>query len=189
MSAPQEDHQERQAAIETLGKFVCDLRVAMLTTMGTDCAMRSRPMETVPTHFDGDLWFFATENTGKVEDVQVHPDVNLSYASAEHDRFVSVSGKASLVRDRKKAEALWQEGFLRWIPEGLNDPHLVLLKVSVIEAEYWDARRSVMVSLGEYVKSLFSGRAPTSEEHGKIAWHEPTQEVAPVAERTGSSAG
>jgi general stress protein 26 len=175
---PQEgDHQERQAAIETLGAFIRDLRVAMLTTVGTDGVMRSRPMETVLTQFDGDLWFFAAENTGKVDDIQMHAHVNLSFASAEYDRFVSVSGKASLVRDRKKAEALWQDEYLRWIPEGLDDPHLVLLKVSVIEAEYWDARRSTMVSVGEYVKSLFSSRPPESEKHGKIAWNEPAQAV------------
>ena len=66
--------------------------------------------------------------------------VNLAYSDAGSQRYVSVSGHCELVRDHVKAKQLWNPVYKTWFPKGLDDPNLILLKVHVQEAEYWDAR-------------------------------------------------
>jgi general stress protein 26 len=51
------------------------------------------------------------------------------------------------VRDRQQMEALWSPWFRTWFPQGLDEPHLTLLKVAVAQAEYWDLPSSTRVQL------------------------------------------
>ena len=41
-----------------LRELIKDIKYAMLTTTEDDGTLRSRPMATLQTEFDGDLWFF-----------------------------------------------------------------------------------------------------------------------------------
>jgi general stress protein 26 len=51
------------------------------------------------------------------------------------------------VRNREAARQLWNPNFKSWFPGGLEDPDLVLMKIVVQEAEYWEASQSRMVPL------------------------------------------
>ena len=130
-----------------LRKMVKKVPVAMLTTVGADGVLRSRPMATQDPDFDGELWFFTRYNSPKSEEVQENQKVNVTYASPKNDRYVSVSGTAALVRDRDKVRELWRGALKEWFPEGKKDPGLALLKVTIDKAEYWDASENRMVDL------------------------------------------
>ena len=64
----------------------------MLTTVDEDGTLRSRPMGTQEIEFDGDLWFFTADPSGKSAEVREHQQVNVSYADPGSTRYVSVSG-------------------------------------------------------------------------------------------------
>jgi general stress protein 26 len=130
-----------------LRKIIKNARVAMLTTVASDGSLRSRPMATPDTDFDGELWFFTRYNSPKSEEVQENQKVNVTYTSPKNDRYVSVSGTAALVRDPDKVKELWRGGLKEWFPEGKKDPDLALLKVTIDKAEYWDASENRMVDL------------------------------------------
>jgi general stress protein 26/nucleotide-binding universal stress UspA family protein len=130
-----------------LEELVAGFRVAMLTTMTEDGHLHSRPMIAHSAGFDGDLWFFTHAHTHKAEDVDRYRQVNVSYVDPERDRYVSISGRALLVQDRRKMEELWDPVYEEWFSQGLADRDLALLRVSVEGAEYWDRRGSVMVRL------------------------------------------
>jgi len=122
-----------------LAELIRDVRVAMLTTVTADGALRSRPMLTCGVGpEDGGLWFFTRADAAKVDEALHQPRVNVSYAEPGQNRYVSVSGSATLVRDREKIRQLWNEGERVWFPRGPDDPDLALLRVSVEWAEYWD---------------------------------------------------
>ena len=158
------EHQpDRAAAIKKLGELIEDIKIAMLTTVEEDGSLRSRPMGTQQVEFDGDLWFFTAASAPKVGEVQRERQVNLSYADADSQRYVSVSGSAQLVRDRRKIEQLWNPIFRAWFPQGLEDPDLALLKVTVERAEYWDAPSGKLVQLYGFVKALATGKRPGDE--------------------------
>ncbi|MGH9631698.1 MAG: pyridoxamine 5'-phosphate oxidase family protein [Bryobacteraceae bacterium] len=125
--------------VKKLAEMIKDIPVAMLTTVEKDGSLRSRPMATQNAEFDGELWFFTDVNTAKTSEIDKDHHVNVSYASPENNRYVSVSGLARVTRDRKKAEELWSPLYKAWFPKGLDDPDLALLKVQVNKAEYWDS--------------------------------------------------
>lgn len=155
--------------IKKLRELIKDIKYAMLTTIEDDGSLRSRPMATLQTEFDGDLWFFTSADAPKVHEVEQHQQVNLSYAEPDKQKYVSVSGTAQLVRDRAKMEELWNPLFKAWFTQGLDDPNLALLKVSVDKAEYWDSPSSQVVRLVGFLKSIATG-SPIGNlgEHEKI---------------------
>lgn len=143
--------------IKKLRDLIKDIRFAMLTTIEEDGTLRSRPMATQEFDFDGDLWFFTYGSAHKVEEVQHNQHVNISYAEPKDQKYVSVSGTAQLVRDRQKIEELWNPLFKAWFAEGLDEPDLALLKVSLDKAEYWDSPSSKVVRLVGFAKAVITG--------------------------------
>src|SRR4028118_401596 len=97
----------RDEAITKLNEMIKDIRIAMLTTQAPEGSLRGRPMATQEAPFDGDLWFFTGAASHKVDEVEDEHHVHLSYAAPEDNRYVSISGRASVVRDRAKAQELW----------------------------------------------------------------------------------
>ena len=141
------DDSSQAADICKLGEMIKNIRVAMLTTAAHDGSLHSRPMATQQTEFDGDLWFFTQVGSAKVEEIQDDRHVNVSYADAGENRYVSIAGTASLVRDRTRIEELWNPLHQAWFPKGLDDPQLALIKVHVEQAAYWDAATRAMAHL------------------------------------------
>ena len=163
-----ETPQERQAAIKKLGSLIKKVKFAMLTTLDEDGTLRSRPMATQETDFDGTVWFFTRASSPKIDEVEKEHQVNLSYSEPGDQLFVSISGKANLVRNRAKADELWTPAMKAWFPKGTDDPDLALLKVEVEKAEYWDTPSSTMVHVIGYVKATLTGESYKPGENEKI---------------------
>jgi general stress protein 26 len=162
------NNQEREESIKKLRELIKDIEFAMLATVEEDGTLRSRPMATQKVEFDGDLWFFTRASAPKVDEVEREHNVNVSYASPEKQRYVSVSGRANVVRDRKKIEELWSPELKAWFPKGLEDPDIALLKVSVERAEYWDSPSSTMAHLIGFVKAIATGTTYQPGENEKL---------------------
>jgi general stress protein 26 len=152
----------RSGRLNKLIELIEDIRVAMLTTAMPDGTLRSRPMATQRAEADGDLWFFTRASAAKAEEIRSNPHVNVSYASPRENRYVSVSGAATLVCDRRKMEGLWHQLYQAWFPQGLEEPDLALLKVDVERAEYWDAPSGTMAEIAGLLK------VPADGENEKI---------------------
>lgn len=157
----------RQESVKKLGKLIEEIDFAMLTTMDGG-VLRSRPMSTQDFEFDGNLWFYTSDTTHKVEEIEKDNRVNVSYAKPSDNVYVSVSGTADLVKDREKIEEYWNPILKAWFPKGLDDPHLALLKVKVEEAEYWDSSSSTLVQIAGFVKALVTGQSADGGENEKI---------------------
>jgi general stress protein 26 len=139
-----------ESDVKKLNELVKGIRIAMMATVDTDGTVHSRPMATQESEFDGELWFFTSAKSHKVDELQQNHQIGLSYADPNEQRYVSVSGVAEVKRDRKKAEELWSPTFKTWFPQGLEDPDLALLKVTVSRAAYWDSQTGSMVQLARW---------------------------------------
>lgn len=133
------NHTTNQDAVKKVAELIKDIDIAMLTTVEADGTLRSRPMGTQQVEFDGDIWFFTSDETAKVDEIARQNRVNVSYAKPDKQRYVSVSGTAELVNDRAKMEALWSPIYKAYFPKGLDDPSLRLLKIHAEKAEYWES--------------------------------------------------
>ena len=158
----------RDESIKKLAAMIKDIEFAMLTTIEEDGSLCSRPMATQQVEFDGQLWFFTHASSPKVEEVAQDRNVNVSYANPDEQRYVSVSGKARLVRDQAKIRELWNPALKAWFPEGLDDPQLALLNITVERAEYWDSSQSAFVHLVGFVKAVATGEAYHPGENEKL---------------------
>jgi general stress protein 26 len=158
----------RAEAIKKLNALIKDIDFAMLTTVEDDGMLRSRPMVTQEAEFDGDLWFFTGASSPKVDEVQHDRHVNVSYADPKNQHYVSISGTAQVVRDRKKMEELWNPAYKAWFPQGLDDPDLALLKVTAQNAEYWDSPSSAVVHVVGLVKAMVTGERAEGGDNQKI---------------------
>ena len=156
------------AAQRELWEKIEGVRPAMMTTIDEDGSLRSRPMWTQGDAFDGSLWFFTADDAPKADELARNPQVGLSYAAPDKDLFVSVSGRAELVHDRAKNEELWNMFAEAWFPDGVDDPHLALLKVDVERAQYWQDNKPKILQLAEIVIGLVRDVPPKSGEEGRI---------------------
>jgi general stress protein 26 len=145
-----------------LMKFLKGMEFAMMTTSNKDGGLYSRPMATLEVEeedFDGKLWFFTKLNTPKVNELYGNPHVNLSYMNSSKQKYASVSGRASISQDRQKMSELWNPLFSTWFPEGLEDPEIALISVTVDSAELWDSPPSSVVQLAGFLKAKITGEA------------------------------
>lgn len=159
---------DHQSEIKKLGELIKGIRFAMLTTVDDDGTLRSRPMATQQIEFDGDLWFFTQASSPKVAEVDREHQVNLNYSDSSKQTYVSVSGIATLVRDRKKFEELWNPVYKTFFPKGLEDPELALLRVSVEKAEYWDQPHNPVVRAFAFAKAYATKNAEKLGDHEKL---------------------
>jgi general stress protein 26 len=162
------DINERGGQIKKLAEMIREIDFAMLTTVAEDGSLHSRPMSTQRAEFDGNLWFFTRASAPKVGEVEREQQVNVAYAKPETQSYVSVSGRATVVRDRAKIGELWSPELKAWFPEGPEDPDLALLKVAVERAEYWDSPSSAVAHAISFVKALVTGRPADPGENEKI---------------------
>ncbi len=134
-----------------LAELIKEIRITMLTTIEPDGHVRSRPMATVLRDgFDGTLWFFTSQSSQKIVEVQEDPRVNLSYCEPLKNHYVSISGSCELVRDQECVKQYWDPFFSGLFPAGLDDPDLALLKVTIEAAEYWDAPSGTMMAVAGF---------------------------------------
>jgi general stress protein 26 len=157
----------RMDSIKKLNELTEKIDFCMLTTVDSGC-LRSRPMSTQQFEENGEIWFFIDEQSHKVDELTNDNRVNLSYAKPDESTYVSVSGRAEVVRDKAKMKELWNPILKAWFPDGLDDPNLTLLNVEVEQAEYWETTSGKIVQLFGFVKSLATGQQADWGENSKI---------------------
>ena len=157
----------REEGIAKIGELIKDIQMAMLTTVSAGGTLHSRPMATHQAPFAGELLFLTPAHSGKVEEIQDEAEVSLTYVDAKH-AFLAISGRASISNDRATIEELWNPSYKAWFPEGKDDPEIRVLRVSVEQAEYWDAPSSAIVRNVKILARAVSGGKTPVGEHARV---------------------
>lgn len=140
--------------------------VAVLTTRRNGF-LRSRPMGTPDGHYDGALWFMTKSGSEKVTEINADPNVNVSYSDEGKERYITVCGRATIVNDQEKARQLWTPIAKAWF-SGPDDPDLVLVRVEIDGAEYWDSPGGAMVAMFNMLKLAFTGEVADMGENRQM---------------------
>lgn len=147
--------------VQRLADLIRGIESAMFTTINPDGSVTSRPMVVQDFDFDGDLWFFTHRQSGKVDAISEDSHVCLAFMDPARDRYVSMSGTAEVIDDPYTIRRRFTDAFSRWFPEGVEDEDLVLIRVHVNRAEYWDAPHSE-------VMESFCFTTPTARSLGRL---------------------
>ena len=103
--------------LTTFYAMVEDLDTAMMVTRRRDGHLRSRAMANQKPAAGADLWFVTAEGTDKLADLAHDPHVNLSYYRDANREWVSVSGMATVSRDRLKLRETLPAGLGHVVPQ------------------------------------------------------------------------
>lgn len=142
--------------LRKLGELIKDIEVAMLTTHADDGSLVSRPLQTLKLDTNSELIFFTAADSHKVEELTADGDANLAYANHGERRYVSVRGRTRIDRDRATIDELWSSVQKIFFPEGKDDPNLMVLRVRVRDASYWEAADNFMLRAMDFSRAVLS---------------------------------
>lgn len=133
-----------EMTLKDLAKKMADIDFAMLTTRSATGEFASRPMSNNgDVDYDGDSYYFCDEAAHTVADIGREPQVGLAFQGSKGllgkpPLFVSVEGRAELIRDKSAFEAHWTPDLDRWFDQGVDTPGVVMIKVHASRIHYWD---------------------------------------------------
>lgn len=169
MSDEQKKEMTHDEKLTKIRELIKGIDFCMLTTLNESGDLHSRPMSVNgEVEFDGDLWFFTYGESHKVHEIDGDHRVNASFAQPKGQTYVSISGRAALVRDKDKIKELWQPSLKAWFPDGVDTPDIALLKVSAEKAEYWDSPGSAIAHAIGFAKGLVTHEQVNVGENEKI---------------------
>jgi general stress protein 26 len=139
---------------------------AMLVTHDGD-KLRARPMSAYLDRESNAIYFLTDARRHKDEEIARNPGVNLSFANASDQKYVSVTGSAVVSNDRARIKQLFSTSAKAWW-NSADDPNIRVLKITPDDAEFWDTPGSVM----SYVKmatAAVTGTRPDIGDNRKVA--------------------
>ena len=95
-----------------------------------------------------------------------NPHVGLTLTSG--DTWISIDGEAEIVDDNAKARELWNAWVEAWLPQGPDDPSIVLIKLNGHSAEYWDTPGGRIASVISFVKAKVTGERYEGGDNEKV---------------------
>lgn len=152
--------------IDKVSKLIESAKIAVVTTVGEEGQLVSRPLAMQQREFDGTLWFFTQDPSPKTEQVAVNDQVNVSLQV--NNGWVSIAGTASVSRDRAMIDELWSAGAEAWFENGKEDPTVALLRVKADSAEYWTVESPKVVSAVKYAKAIITGDTPDVGDNATV---------------------
>src|SRR5262245_24818666 len=93
--------------LEKFYDLIHEIKISMMTTRRPDGHLESSAMANQKRAGGADLWFVTAHSSRKLRNIEHDPHVNLSYYKPDSYEWVSVSGIASLSRDRAKVRELY----------------------------------------------------------------------------------
>jgi general stress protein 26 len=139
---------------------------AMLVTKdGTK--LRARPMSAYLERENNAIYFLTDARRHKDEEIARNPDINLSFADAGDQKYVSVTGTAVVSNDRAKIKQLFSTPAKAWW-DSAEDPNIRVLKITPDDAEFWDSPGSV-ISYVKMAAAAVTGTRPDMGDNRKVA--------------------
>ena len=139
---------------------------AMLVTRDGD-RLRARPMSAYLERENNAIYFLTDARHHKDDEIARSPNVNLSFADAGDQNYVSVSGTADVSNDRARIRQLFSTPAKAWW-DSAEDPNIRVLKVTPDIAEFWDSPGTV-ISYVKMAAAAVTGARPEIGDNRKVA--------------------
>lgn len=153
-----------------LWEMIKDIRFGMLTHRNADGSLHSHPLTTQNRSLkEGEpLYFFVSRQTEVGQRVKADGNVCVAYGDLKEDRWISVSGMATVSEDMGKKKELFNALAKAWFPAGVEDPDLELVQVEIRDAEFWDVKESKATQLLKMATAAVTGNKPEMGEHREM---------------------
>lgn len=141
--------------------------VGMLTTRFSG-GLRARPLDARPDRGAGAIFFIADVRGLKDDEIEACPDVCFIVIDAADKAYLSLTGRATVLRDAATAEKYWKKADEVWWPGGPDDRNVRVLRFDPERAELWDGPADTTVARHEFAKARATGEEPNLGENRKV---------------------
>lgn len=138
----------------------------LVTHDGTGDRLRARPMSAHPDREEDAIYFLTDIRDCKDDEVEINNAVCLTFAENESYVFVSVSGAANVLDDRRKVHELWSSAAQAFW-ESKDDPNIRIVKVRPASAEFWDSPGGIVTAV-KMAAAAISGERPDLGTNRKV---------------------
>ena len=107
-------------------------------------------------------------HSAKHDEIDAAPDVGLVFIDPKDKAYLSITGRARVIRDVAKTERVWRKTDEVWWPGGPTDPDVCLLFIEPLTAELWDGPASAAIAAFEFAKARLTGEEPKLGENRKV---------------------
>ena len=136
-------------SLTTIARHMRDLDICMMVTVSKRGNCNSRPMSNNrDVKYRGDNYFFTYEGSQKIKDIEANPQVSLNF-EGKKDLYISVSGRANLIRNKASFEQHWDKSLNQWFKDGIDTPGIVLIHVKGRELKYWQKNKEGKLKLNK----------------------------------------
>ena len=130
----------------------------------------TRPMSVRHVDDRGTLWFLSASDSRKNRELAGAPAARLFFQSSEHSGFLTLTGSATVTRDRKKIKALWGPLLKTWFTEGENDPRITAIRFVPSGGYYWDNKHGNAVAGVKMLIGAAIGKTLDDSIEGTLAF-------------------
>jgi general stress protein 26 len=152
--------------VDRVWELMNKIGFAMLVTSDGD-KLRARPMSAYLKRDENAIYFLTDARHHKEEEIARDPSVNLSFADAGSQKYVSLTGTAAVGNDRARIKELFSTPAKAWW-DSADDPNIRVLKITPEDAEYWDSPGSV-ISYAKMAVAAVTGTRPEIGGNRKVA--------------------
>jgi general stress protein 26 len=128
----------------------------------------SRPMNVRQVDDAGHLWFLSAGDSSLNEELARDARAKLYFQGSPHSDFLHLYGRATISRDRKKIEELWEPILATWFTEGIDDPRITVLEMTPSEGYYWDTKHGGLVAGVKMLLGAMLGQTLDDSIEGKL---------------------
>jgi len=147
--------------------LVDSIQFAMLVTHdGNGDELRARPMHAHGIRDEDAIYFLTDRRHHKDDEIQINENICLAFSDTGGHRYLSISGTATVLDDRKRVHELWSptnKAF--WDDE--NDPNIRVLRVRPAMAEFWDSPGKIVTTV-KMAAAALTGAKPEFGENRKV---------------------
>lgn len=155
-------------AVRQLQDIVDHQAACMMITQPKLVTPHSRPMAVAQVDDDGVFWFITLQHSDKCVDVKVDPHVHLHFANPKAQEYLSIYGRGDVVDDRARLKELWNPIARAWVPDGVDNPDLRLLKVTPEDGYYWDTKDGTVAAAVKIMVAALGMATKDGGVEGKI---------------------
>ena len=130
----------------------------------------TRPMSVQEVDDAGHLWFLSASDSHKNQELAEHPAVRLFFQASEHSGFLTLTGSATVTRDRERIKALWKPVLKTWFTEGEDDPRITAIRVAPEGGYYWDNKHGNAVAGVKMLIGAAIGKTLDDSIEGRLAF-------------------
>ena len=134
-------------SLATIARYMRKLDICMMVTQSKSGNLNSRPMSNNgDVKYSGHSYFFTYEGSKKIKDIESNSKISLNFEGKD-GLYISVSGKAKLIRNKAVFAEHWVDSLGQWFPEGIDSPGMILIDVKGTEIHYWQKSKEGKIKL------------------------------------------